>query len=715
MCGRKVDTTDRVRICPSYSYRKISIERCERDRGFRMGCRPYCKHYNLGYVNLDKFPALEERIGRLLTCRYIQDKDNPADVRQALADIGWRRGVTERLSPRGFPYWYHLWLERDANSKTTVDRWKDAGFQGIENDGEAKAFLREAAETMQITLIEIESKERTGVFTFQNLLNKTHNIRTIYLPESRFQLPRYQPYLCRIYMAPWAWRIAATPFMKWPDFGMRDPKEVFLNILEHLGWKNVRNPTAFHFTTWLAYNYERFESAVKATVTERKRLAKIGHPCKPSSIDFRLNSHCDPDLDAFTKHSLELMDIQPVLLPANFHKCWEVHEPSADAQSGEVVAMDGLRSGLLFAGKNCIRFETVHHERFQNLRDRIAKALGPDVTVISEYEDPAVRELMTHLNCPTSDIPPGLLSGYADPPSLLIPKQPPKPKRNGPWLVRRAAMEWLEEPQELLQGLCPADAVRSSGFPFELLDAARYWIRKIDEECLLRGTNRDDRVFMYTLGLRRSFLTRGPDRFSNWTKRLMWLERARLLPLRLDAVRGEMLGRDAVISRLSAVLQWTTRCTYYDFIQAIFPIFRFLWNFDLRKRLSQEGQRIFQYHVGIAWYLLAGKRYRTTIEFRPTLVLANVERYTEAFFRFYELQRSIPWDVDSVEWLGRCSQPYLAQAMVGLLGEEFYEKGLIPSDGQVDDICELIGWIIALIDEFDNALRDPTDVHPNQH
>lgn len=707
MGRKKPDFSGGMRRCPALSSRDIPVERCENFRGVRIRCGQHCEYNLFGLMNFDKFPALERRVLRALVEHYLDDPVNPVDIRQALILIQHRKRALEVLSPRGLPYWYHLWLERDGNGESQVDRWQAGGFKGL--DADLRAFLHNAGRSMQIGLIEVEDHLRAGLFKIRRLLNPDRGLSHFHAPELDHKLPRYQPYLCRVYTTPYAWRMAGPPYMKWPDFGLRDAKESFLEIVAHLGgplkWDDW---SAFELTEWLVHNFDRFTAVVADTVAERRRLAKLGRRRRPSRVDFNLPAGRSVDIGAIDNPPFPLRKAEAVKLPAGYINCWEVHESPADDEQQGVVAMDGLRSGLLYSGKGRVRFETVDHERFQELKGNIAGILGPDASITSEYEDPAVKELLAHHSKMDPPLPLGLLRGFGEPSSLLIQSPPPAPARDGPFTVRRAAAKWIDEPQDVLEGLTPLQALSGFTFRAELLQAARIWVRKLDEECLLRGRRRDDYQFLRGLGLDRDLLN---DRriAVQLISRARLVHRNRLRPLPIEAVRNGPMAREATMDRLALVMEWFERNQVFDFLQPVRPIFECMVKISIMKRFSDMGRMIFQRNLAFCWYALAGKAYWTPIEFRPTLLLANARKYSETFYKFYEKQVDVPWELASPEWADDCSQPNLAHVSMSLMGHDFYEADLIPNDGEVDDVVELIGLQTAFIDEFDSALHNSTD------
>lgn len=707
MGRKKPDFSSGVRRCPALGSRKIPVERCERDRAVRIRCGQHCEYNQFGLVNLAKFPSLELRVLRKLIGYYLEDPVNPVEIRQALLSIKHRKRAAEVISPRGLPYWYHLWVERDADGRSQVDRWRETGFKGL--DADVRASLHSAGRSMQIGLIELEDHLRPGVFKVRTLLNSGSGLPVLHGLELDHKLPRYQPYLCRIYTTPFAWRIAGAPYMKWPDFGLRDARESFQEIIAHLGGPVEADEwTGFERTEWLVHNFDRFMSVVTATVDERRRLAKLGQNRHPSRVDYYLRGVGPFDFSGIARPSFRLCVMEANKLPAGFRHCWEMHETSGGSQPNGVVAMDGLRSGLVYTAKDRVRFETVDHERFQYLKKLLAGILGRQARVTFEYEDPAVKELSAHQNNPNPPLPPGLLRGYGEPPSRLIPKVAPAPKRAGPFTVRRAALKWIDEPQALLDELTPLESFSSLVHRAELMHAARIWVRRLDEECLLRGRKRDDYQFLRSLGLDRDLLN---DRHlhTQMLTRLLLMHKNRLLPLPIEAVRDGALEREEVLERMTTVMEWSSRNQLHDYLQPVSPIFKYLRNNALLERISDRGLAIFRFNLSFSWYVLAGKCYWTPVEFRPTVLLSSAQKYSDCFYKFYEDHAGIPWELASPEWAGACSQPHLAHVLMSLLGNDFYEADLIPNDGEVDNLGELIGLQTALIDEFDNALRTSTD------
>ncbi len=695
-----------MRRCRALGRRDIPVSRCERERNVRILCRALCEHNPFAPTNFASYAQLELRAQKALIQYYLNDPVNPIDVRRGLYSVKDRKRALEVLSGRNLPYWYHLWLEKDAEGLSQTERWQRDGFKGL--DADLETLIKAAGSTMRVTLIEVEDCYRPGEMWMRDLLSGRDTNWHFYSPEYSGKLPRYQPFLCRIYMSPLAWRMVGPPYMMWPDFGLREAKESFLEIVAHLGgpleWDEG---SGIELSDWLVRNLDEVIKVARMSVAERRRLAKLSKGGRRSSVDFKFPDQRVFEFPAtgdmpFTPHSLT-----EAHLPSVFTHCWSLHEGIAELAEG-VVAMEGMSCGRLLSGKGRVRFETIDHERFRALKGEVATILGADAQVIAEYEDPAVAELLNHLELDDNPLPPNLLRGCNETPSRFIPVLPPKPGKEGPLAVRRAALRWINEPQEILGGGTPLWAFSQFEYRPELMQAVKLWVRKLDEECLMRGRKRDDQQFLRMLGLDRELLN---DR--GFTKqilsRLLLQQRNRLLPLPLTPVREGLLTEEDAMARLATVMHWFGRNQIFDFLQPIQQISHFMREIAISDQLSAEGRVLFQRMLAFCWYALAGKAYWTPIEFRTTLFLANAAKYSEGFFECYQKNCDLPWVVDSIEWLEGCSQPHLAHCAMHFTGGDFYESKLIPNDGEVDNIIELIGLLTAFIDEFDHTMRTTTD------
>jgi hypothetical protein len=485
--------TTKRRDCPALQ-KEITAADCGENRNSRYNCPAHCGFNPLAPAQYSQLLELERSVDlRLLEW----ERKEAADPNE------FEKGFQKALnSPSGHAVHaycaWHLMNKPGPDGLTCIQRWERAGFPGLKND--ERVIARSKINT-RIVLLEVhrvlndeqvecvDLLERDGApFIIQDRALAAVAVRFATAVTWSFPLPHFH-------------RLVGTAIVLPELMGEFEPPQIVAAIVRHLGGP-VDETGMRH---WLAEHYLRFDDALGATVTSRRRQmfanidAQFGKAIYELRTPFAALREKLDDLDEVHQDDLSSAERNEGFAEARVWFAREDEGLPAMPDSAQAVL------GRILLGQSHWRLEAIGKERLATLRERFEALAGDKIKFAGERRDNLATDLLSRL--PEADlslVPPVLLE---QPNKVLfgssrLPVQPEGGENLSPQALRAAIdRAFLDDRVPALDNHTPREAAADPSLRPKLIRLLKNRVRAHDEENLRTGRTDDINWMLRELGV----------------------------------------------------------------------------------------------------------------------------------------------------------------------------------------------------------------------
>jgi hypothetical protein len=487
--------SSKERACPAVG-REIASAECGEGRGSRYACPAHCLFSPFAPANYSQLLELEAAV----------DKESLARLDQEAPDRAALAREIQRASREKSPHVLHalivwrLFHSTDASGRTCAQRWEQAGFPGLKNDGRV---LMRAKLGLRLALLEVYrvlDSEQVEVVDLLDAEPKPFIVRDRGFASSA---ARFSCGLTWTYATPHYHRLSGLAILL-QEIPSWEPQQVVREIVRHLGGPTEEGP----MRRWLSEHFTRFQEALTAVALERRRLMFANLDAKFGKAVYELRrpfAECREVLDQVEdvdEDDLAEGEEQEGFADA---RVWFASEQDKDLVSPTTAAAQPML-GRVLMGQSHWRLETMGAEKMVILRQRFEQQMVDRVRFTGERLDDLAQTLAE--KDPKADralVPPRLLEN----PNLIrmFTSRVPAPimARSKAEMEAEAfaAMDrgFLDNPVPALDGHTPREAARDPALRPRLIRLMKDRIRSCDERNLETGLNHDANWIVRELGL----------------------------------------------------------------------------------------------------------------------------------------------------------------------------------------------------------------------
>jgi len=383
------------RHCPALGA-DIPSSRCGSERNSRIQCPPNCEFNPLGPDAYETMLDIEEQLTFVSMKRLIQEDidDDPHF---------WNAYQNDSL-----PFHHlhativrKLFLDRDENNRTFVDRWKDDGFQGIKNDA---ITILDFKRRVKVGLLEVQFLPRPGWVRVVDLLRPESGAFDLRDNTVYEQAVRFQTLLCWYYDLPHYRRVCGNGTL-FPDYDLMEPLDALKTIARHLDGPD-QLPA---LSDWLIDHFE-------ILVDSMTEIAKARHHQMLTHLDasfgkaiYEITRPWDECRERLDKHpEVEITDLTEEEIAEGFS------EARVWLSSSSPMAQTGLPGqpilGRVLLGQHNCRVEAMGLKRFREIRQAFEEQLGDSVRFTAERVDDLGKQIADTSDYDASLVPPELIN-----------------------------------------------------------------------------------------------------------------------------------------------------------------------------------------------------------------------------------------------------------------------------------------------------------------
>ena len=483
------------RACPAVRH-EITPAECGEGRGRKYACPAHCLFSPFAPANYTQLLELEAAV----------DKESLARLDQEAPDRAALAREIQRASREKSPHTLHAlivwWLfhSTDASGRTCAQRWEQAGFPGLKNDGRV---LMRGKMGLRLALLEVQrvlDSEQVEVVDLLDAEPKPFIIRDRGFASSA---ARFSCGLTWTYATPHYHRLSGLAILL-QEIPSWEPQAVVAEVVRHLGGPTEEGP----MRRWLSEHFTRFQEALTAVGLERRRLMFANLDAKFGKAVYELRrpfAECCKILDQV--EDVDEDDLAEGEEQEGFAnaRVWFASEQDKELLTPVTAGAQPVLGRVLMAQSHW-RLETMGAEKMAILRQRFEQQMGDRVRFTGERLDDLAQSLAE--KDPKADpalVPPRLLEN----PNLIrmfssrVPAPIAAKSKAEMEGEAFAAMdrEFLDNPVPALDGHTPREAARDPALRPKLIRLMKDRIRSRDERNLETGFNHDADWMLRELGL----------------------------------------------------------------------------------------------------------------------------------------------------------------------------------------------------------------------
>lgn len=480
------------RHCPAQG-REITSAECGENRLSRYACPESCAFNPFAAVHYDELLETEDRLDRATVQEF--GRQHAGD--RALGDRLAAAAAENPFHGQHASIVWELFFARDGSGRSLAERWLARPDSGLKND---ERVLLQGKARMRIALLEVRQVVDDTQFTATDLLDPTGTLIRFVDRSIAETSARFATLLAWIYPLPHFWRVSGTAITI-ADAAPFPPPEILAACVAHLGGPGPAEPEAVR--RWLAQNFARIDQALFATGMERRNqlLAAIDATLGAATYDL-VGTFAECEATLMSNPGLKRVPSTERDREQGFQSTflWSDAEPSAGAKARQNVI------GTVALGEKEIRLTGLGGARFDGLRSRFEKQLGPLVRFSRERRDDLGARMQVKEPPPHPElIVPRLLEKPTEY-ELSTPLLPDVPEGSAPEdqvaaMLRERQQLLLDESIPALGGLTPREAAQKPETRPQLIEWAKGLIRLHDAENLRTGRTADINGLMRELGL----------------------------------------------------------------------------------------------------------------------------------------------------------------------------------------------------------------------
>ncbi len=477
------------RACPVVG-QAITNAECGENRGSKYACPADCQHSLLASANYSHLLELEEAVDRASMERL---KHDSPDVAALTRDI-------DRAARSHCPHALHalivwrLFQEKDANGRTTAERWEQAGLPGLKNDGRVLFRAKMRSRVVLIEVRRVIDAEQVEVVDLLESEPRPMVVRDRGLASSA---ARFSCGLTWCYALPHYHRMTGSATMV-QEVGSHDPRVVVEEIVRHLGGSTEEAS----MRRWLAEHYVRFSDSLMATALERQRMMLAGIDAKFGKVVYELKrpyAECCAMLDAEANVDTDNLEEGERREGFADARIWLENGQAAEGRAQQLL-------GRILLGQSHWRIKAMGAEKTAELRKRFEQLLGDRVRFQGERLDDLAKSMAEKQ--PQFDlalVPPRLLE---NPTSLKLSSsrvrksnEAATPEEAELAVGREFNLQFLDAQVPALDNLTPRQAAKDPKLRPTLISLMKARVRQCDERNLETGDSEDINWMLRDLGL----------------------------------------------------------------------------------------------------------------------------------------------------------------------------------------------------------------------
>ena len=495
----------KTRHCPAVD-RDIKAAECGANRNSRYACPADCEHNPLAPANYDQLLELDGRINPKCMEFLFGEPDTGEGCKREFRRLLERRAETELHAFVATK----LFFETDAQGRTAMERWRDAGFSDLKNDERALVGMKMGTRIALPEVHRVLDSERVEAV---DLLEDAPQPFLIIDRSLASFACRFTVALAWVCEMPHFHRISGA-LIAFPDLDDLEPAFIVEELAAHLGAPS--EPAELR--RWLAFNFKRVDEALHATHFARRHAtldATDAEFCKASYTLVRPVTECLAVLDEV--EDVKADDLSDEEFNSGFTRAFAWFE-DADTAALSARHFDLVVWGRILLGPDSLRIEATGGKRFDSFREEFEERLADRVQFESERrEDLAAQMRMEDPAFDESLVPPSLLENVQ---SLLFATSriPAADESLSEAELKektfRAQEEtWLDESIPMFNGMTPREAAKDASTRSRLLRTMKNRIRSADERNLEEGGNLSLDWIIEELGLDEIGFDPPPPRF----------------------------------------------------------------------------------------------------------------------------------------------------------------------------------------------------------
>ena len=491
----RMSKASKKRHCPAAG-REITPAECGEGRGSRFACPADCGFSPFASANYGQLLELEEGLDGLSLARLKEDSTDRSALTQRFQSA-IRSSSQQDL--HALIVWRFLY-QTDADGRTCAQRWEQAGFPGLKNDG--RVLLR-AKMGLRVVLLEVHrvlDAEQIEVVDLLEAQPRPFIIRDRSLASIA---TRFSVGLGWAYPLPHYQRMFGSALLL-PEISDFEPREVLLEVVRHWGGPTEEGP----LRRWLAEHFPRVGQSLTAVSLEHRRMMFAGIDAKFGKAVYELKgpfAACGEVLD--DEPNVNADDLSEGERREGFAdaRVWFVGDENPGLAQSPTPAGEAVL-GRVLLGQSHWRVEAMGAERLAVLRRRFEQRMGDRVRFTGERLDDFAQMLAQKDPQPDlSLVPPRLVAepnkilfSAARVPMPVTPKSQSEMERD-----LRVAMdrEFLDHAIPALDGRTPREAARDPVLRPKLVRLMKERVRRCDEHNLETGGRDDVNWMLRELGL----------------------------------------------------------------------------------------------------------------------------------------------------------------------------------------------------------------------
>ena len=483
------------RACPALG-RDIAPAECGEGRGSRYACPPHCLFSPFAPANYTQLLELES----------VVDEETLARLNQKTPDRAALAREIQQASREPAPHTLHaliisrFFYATDAGGRTCAQRWEQAGFPGLRNDGRV---LMRGKLGLRLVLLEVHrvlDAEQVEVVDLLETEPRPFIVRDRGFASSA---ARFSCGLTWTYPTPHYHRLSGLAILL-PEIPSWEPREVVVEVVRHLGGPTEEGP----MRRWLTEHFARVNQALSAVARERRRLMFANMDAKFGKAVYELRRPFAECLEAVDRVAeVDQDDLADAEEREGFAdaRVWfarddDQHLVTPAAGDAQPVL------GRVLLGQSYWRLETMGAEKMAVLRQRFEQQMGDRVRFTGERLDNLAQSMIE--KDPKADpalVPPRLLENpnlvrmsTSRVPAPVVPRSKVEMETEAMAAMDR---DFLENPVPALDGHTPREAARDPALRPRLIRLLKDRVRSYDERNLETGCQHDPNWMLRELGL----------------------------------------------------------------------------------------------------------------------------------------------------------------------------------------------------------------------